>query len=65
MRDLTIRQAEQLLEELRPAPRASRDDTVRTAYASGVRKSRIAELAGISRRTVDRILATGAPCDDP
>lgn len=34
----------------------SRDDLVRTAYVSGVRKSEIAHHTGIARGTIDRIL---------
>jgi hypothetical protein len=58
-REVTLREAEQLLTEY-AAMAVSRDDRVRTAYASGLTRHRIHVLSGLARNTVDRILSSAA-----
>ncbi|HEY1706082.1 MAG TPA: hypothetical protein VGG75_40910 [Trebonia sp.] len=62
MKDLTIRQARELLTSWaaeQVAVTARRDDVVRTAIAAGVSKSEIQRLTRIARSTIDRIIAAG------
>jgi hypothetical protein len=40
-----------------------RDSRVRAAVASGVSKHRVHQLTGISRSTIDRILAARVPAE--
>lgn len=55
MRELTVRQARELLTEWATVV-ADRDARVLTAYVSGVSKSEISRLTGIARTTIDRII---------
>lgn len=60
--ELTLRQAEDLLRNWRSAA-ARRDEVVWAAIDAGVSKSRISELSGLARSTIDRILAGAEDTD--
>ena len=60
MRELTVREAEDLLTEYAAVMR-SRDDRVRAALAAGLSKHRIHRLSGLGRMTVERILSADGP----
>jgi FixJ family two-component response regulator len=57
--ELTVRQAEAQLIQLSMTLRelARRDRVLLDAVESGVPKARIARLSGVSRTTVDRVIA--------
>jgi hypothetical protein len=58
--DVTREEAEEILTEWAIVTR-DRDERVRSAIGAGLSKHRIHQLTGISRSTIDRILAPGAP----
>lgn len=65
MEELTVREATELLEDWasnRDEVDEQRNRRVRLAYASGVGRSRIAQLTGLARSTVERILREPRPC---
>jgi DNA invertase Pin-like site-specific DNA recombinase len=57
---MTREQAENLLTEWAMITR-DRDNRVRAAITTGVSKHRIHQLTGISRSTIDRVLADPVP----
>lgn len=64
MEELTVREAGELLSEWasdRNRLDHQRDRYVRMAYAAGIGKSRIAQLTGLARDTVNRILREPRP----
>jgi hypothetical protein len=60
MLDMTPEEAELMLSEWVIVTR-DRDSRIRAAVASGVSKHRVHQLTGISRSTIDRILAAPVP----
>lgn len=58
--DMGPEEAEELLMEWVTVTR-DRDNRVRAAICAGISKYRVNQLTGISRTTIDRILATPAP----
>ena len=63
-RELTIREATELLETWASSSErlySERRKVVRQAWEAGLGKSRIAQLAGVSRGTVERILREPRP----
>lgn len=56
---MTPEEAERMLIEWATTVR-DRDMLVRSAIAAGVTKQRVRDLTGISRTTIDKILAAGA-----
>jgi DNA invertase Pin-like site-specific DNA recombinase len=65
MRDLTLREARQLLVTWgadRDAVDQRRDEVIRIAVDAGISKSEAHRITGISRSTIDRIVAS-APGD--
>jgi len=61
---MTPEEAERMLVEWATVTR-SRDERVRAALAAGLSKHRISVVSGISRATIDRILAGPAAEDAP
>lgn len=57
---MTLEEAERMLSEWAMVTR-DRDCRVRAAVSAGVSKHRVHLLTGISRSTIDRILAVTAP----
>jgi predicted DNA-binding protein (UPF0251 family) len=60
VRYVTPEEAERMLTEWATVTR-DRDNRVRLAVAAGVSKYRVAQVTGIARTTIDRILAGAAP----
>jgi hypothetical protein len=58
IRYMTPEEAEAMLVEWRTVVR-SRNERVRAALAAGLTKHRISVVSGISRATIDRLLASG------
>jgi hypothetical protein len=56
MRYMSPEEAEEMLREWAAVTR-SRDERVRAALAAGLTKHRISVVSGISRATIDRLLA--------
>lgn len=50
-----VKQARDSLAEI-AVIRADTDNRIRTAYRLGIRKTEIAQLSGLARSTIDRIL---------
>ncbi len=61
---MTREEAEQMLTEWVIVTR-DRDNRVRAAVGTGVSKHRVHQLTGISRSTIDRILAPGGAANVP